>query len=54
MTQFRYLLVLSALLLATALSSWGAVAITVGFGPPVLPVYAQPVCPGPGYYWVPG
>ena len=24
------------------------------FGPPALPVYAQPVCPGPGYFWVPG
>ena len=54
MTRFRYLGALTALLIASAISSWGAVAITVGFGPPVLPVYAQPICPGPGYYWVPG
>src|SRR5215469_4877055 len=54
MTRFRYLVVLSALLLVTALSSWGAVAISVSFGPPALPVYQQPLCPGPGYYWVPG
>ena len=28
--------------------------ISVRIGPPVLPVYAQPVCPGPDYIWVPG
>ena len=31
-----------------------AVVISVGFAPPVLPVYAQPVCPDPGYMWTPG
>ncbi|MBZ5656041.1 MAG: YXWGXW repeat-containing protein [Acidobacteriia bacterium] len=31
-----------------------AVGISVRFGPPALPVYAQPVCPGPGYFWTPG
>src|SRR5215469_13692677 len=31
-----------------------AVIISVGFAPPVLPVYAQPICPGPGYLWTPG
>src|SRR6267154_622635 len=30
------------------------VGISVQFGPPVLPVYAQPFCPGPGYIWTPG
>jgi hypothetical protein len=30
------------------------VAISVRIGPPVLPVYVQPVCPGPGFIWVPG
>jgi len=30
------------------------VAIRVRVGPPLLPVYAQPICPGPGYVWVPG
>ena len=28
--------------------------ISVGFAPPVLPVYAQPICPGDGYIWTPG
>jgi len=31
-----------------------AVGISVQFGPPVLPIYAQPICPGPGYIWTPG
>lgn len=30
------------------------VGVTVGFAPPVLPVYAQPPCPAPGYLWTPG
>src|SRR5487761_733123 len=31
-----------------------AVGVSVRIGPPALPVYAQPICPGPGYYWTPG
>ena len=31
-----------------------AVGVSVRVGPPALPVYAQPICPGPGYYWTPG
>ncbi len=30
------------------------VGISVRFGPPALPVYAQPICPGAGYLWTPG
>ena len=29
-----------------------AVAITIA--PPALPLYEQPICPGPGYLWTPG
>src|SRR5713226_4116458 len=31
-----------------------AVGVSVRFGPPILPVYVQPVCPAPGFIWVPG
>jgi len=31
-----------------------AVGISVHIGPPALPVYVQPICPGPGYIWTPG
>ena len=30
------------------------VFISVHVGPPALPVYVQPVCPGDGYIWTPG
>jgi Skp family chaperone for outer membrane proteins len=30
------------------------VAISVGFAPPEIPVYEQPICPGDGYLWTPG
>lgn len=31
-----------------------AVGLSIRIGPPALPVYAQPICPGPGYLWTPG
>ena len=38
---------------AAAFAQFG-VSISVGFGPPPLPVYEQPLCPGDGYIWTPG
>jgi hypothetical protein len=48
--------VLGALISAFSVASFGqvAVGISVRIGPPALPVYAQPICPGPGYFWTPG
>jgi len=31
-----------------------SVGVSIRIGPPPLPVYAQPICPGPGYIWTPG
>ncbi len=31
-----------------------SVGISVTFAPPALPVYEQPLCPGPDFIWVPG
>ncbi len=47
-------LVLALLLIAIPAASRAAVFISVGFAPPVLPVYVQPVCPAPGLMWTPG
>ncbi len=48
-------LALSLLLgIAPTASADVAIGISVRVGPPALPVYAQPICPGPGYMWVPG
>src|ERR1700754_637899 len=30
------------------------VFVSVGIAPPAIPVYTQPVMPGPGYIWTPG
>ena len=47
-------LVLVALLALIPASSYAGVFISVGFAPPVLPVYVQPPCPEPGLMWTPG
>jgi hypothetical protein len=43
-------------MLAFSAASFGqvAVAVSVSFPPPELPVYEQPLCPGEGYFWTPG
>jgi hypothetical protein len=53
MTKLR-LLVLAGFLSLPLASSFAEVGISVGFAPPVLPVYAQPPCPVAGYIWTPG
>ena len=40
--------------LAMSSISFAQVRISVTFGPPALPVYEQPLCPGDGYIWTPG
>src|ERR1700756_4315444 len=35
-------------------ASFAQIGIAVSFGPPALPVYEQPPCPGAGYLWTPG
>jgi len=48
------MLTVSVLSFSTASSAQIGVGIAVRIGPPALPVYAQPICPGPGYFWTPG
>jgi WXXGXW repeat (2 copies) len=31
-----------------------SVGVAIHIGPPALPVYAQPICPGAGHIWTPG
>lgn len=47
---------LAVLTMSFSAASFGqiGVGISVRIGPPALPVYAQPICPGPGYLWTPG
>jgi WXXGXW repeat (2 copies) len=55
-TQVICCLLFAMLILALPSTSSAqiAVGVSIHIGPPVLPVYAQPVCPGPGYLWTPG
>jgi WXXGXW repeat (2 copies) len=48
--------ILAALMMSLSAASFAGVfiGVSVHIGPPPLPVYAQPVCPGPGYMWTPG
>ena len=48
------MLSVSVLSLTTTSSAQIGIGISVRVGPPALPVYAQPICPGPGYLWTPG
>lgn len=49
----RKFIIGAALALAPA-ASFAGIFISVGFAPPALPVYTQPICPGDGYLWNPG
>jgi WXXGXW repeat (2 copies) len=51
--RFRAL-ILALCAIALTSASFGQLAISVRFGPPALPVYEQPLCPGEGYLWTPG
>lgn len=56
-TVYRALIrrvVLAGVILSLSAASFGQVFVSVRIGPPALPVYAQPICPGPGYFWTPG
>src|SRR5882762_6184596 len=53
MTKLRSLVLAGFLALPLA-TSFAQVDISVGFAPPVLPVYEQPPCPVAGYLWTPG
>ena len=52
-TALRSLL-FSCVFLVLSQASFGQVAVSVSFGPPPIPVYEQPICPGDGYLWTPG
>ena len=52
MRIMRFLLGL--LILAIPATMFGQIGIRVAIGPPALPFYDQPICPGDGYLWTPG
>ena len=55
---FRLLTLATAMALPMAAPQVANAAVSfvmsVNVAPPAIPVYAQPICPGPGYLWTPG
>ncbi len=47
------LVALTMMLMMSAASS-AQIGVAITFGPPPIPVYEQPLCPGDGYLWTPG
>src|SRR5215470_6206588 len=58
MKKIRTIVLAAAAVAALPAASFASVNVAIGISvntpPPALPVYAQPVCPGPGYLWCPG
>jgi hypothetical protein len=47
-------LLLASLVSIVPASAFAGVFLSITIAPPILPVYAQPICPGDGYLWTPG
>jgi hypothetical protein len=47
-------LLFGAVMLALPPPAPAQFAVGITIAPPALPVYEQPICPGPGYLWTPG
>ena len=47
-------LLFALVLLAMSAASFAQFNVAITFGPPAIPVYEQPLCPGEGYIWTPG
>ncbi len=45
---------IAACMIGVPASSFGGIFVSVSIAPPALPVYVQPVAPGPDYIWTPG
>src|ERR1700683_3183389 len=45
---------LGLVMLALTAASFGQFRLAITVGPPAIPVYEQPICPGDGYLWTPG
>jgi len=50
----RWSLIVMVTFFGLLAQSFGQIGISVQIGPPALPVYDQPICPGDGYLWTPG
>jgi hypothetical protein len=54
MTRTIRTLLLAIAFVTLSQAASAQIRISVAFGPPALPIYEQPLCPGDGYMWTPG
>ncbi|MGA7561279.1 MAG: YXWGXW repeat-containing protein [Terriglobales bacterium] len=47
-------LLLALVVLSLSTASFAQIGVAITIGPPPIPIYEQPLCPGDGYLWVPG
>ena len=47
-------LLFALVVLSMSAASFAQIGVAIRIGPPALPVYEQPLCPGDGYLWAPG
>jgi hypothetical protein len=47
-------LLFGLVVLSMSAASFAQIGVAIRIGPPPLPVYEQPLCPGDGYLWTPG
>jgi hypothetical protein len=47
-------LLFGLVVLSMSVPSFAQIGVAIRIGPPALPVYEQPLCPGDGYLWTPG
>jgi|HubBroStandDraft_6_1064221.scaffolds.fasta_scaffold382223_1 hypothetical protein len=54
--QIRFIrtLLFGLVVLSMSAASFAQIGVAIRIGPPPLPVYEQPLCPGDGYLWTPG
>jgi hypothetical protein len=47
-------LLFAVVVLFVSVGATAQIGVSISIGPPALPVYEQPICPGDGYLWTPG
>jgi hypothetical protein len=52
--RFIRTLLFALVVLSMSAASFAQIGVAIRIGPPPLPVYEQPLCPGDGYIWTPG
>ncbi len=52
--SIRTTLLFALVVLSMSAASFAQIGVAITIGPPPIPVYEQPLCPGDGYLWVPG